>query len=274
VAAFYRVAHRLRDENQSGVSVSPATVRDELKLLAATATVTNRLDERLATALQVRCQQAADLELWLTDVDQSNAASYLEGKSKLVALDIPAVSKGVERSEDELKRVMILLAYLLESIWDLARKQWDQAVSSKEKVDRNPTFIVIDEAHNFVPNQEPKDPLARRISGAIQRIAAEGRKYGLHLLLVTQRPQKIREGLLWECENLCLLRLQSPADLRFAKRIWGFKATNEEMIPKFSKGRGLLFGAWTEGEALHFQGGRRRTEETGGDLGDSWIMKR
>lgn len=275
VAAFYRVAHRLRDEEHREIPVSPSTVSDELRLLAATSTVTNRLDERVAVALQVRCQQAAELQLWRTGASQPDAAHYLNGSSQLVELDIPALSKGLKRSQDEPKQVMILLAYLLDALWNLARKQWDEAVSTKEKRVRNPTFIVVDEAHNFVPANDPTDPLALRISSMIQRIAAEGRKYGLYLLLVTQRPQKIRAGLLWECENLCLLRLQSPTDLELAEEIWGFKRPEElEKIARFPPGRGMLFGSWSKGEATCFQGGRRRTTETGGDLDDAWIKDR
>jgi hypothetical protein len=275
VAAFYRVAHRLRDEAQQQVPVSPSTVRDELKLLAETTTLTNRVDERAAVALQVRCQQAAELQLWRTEGNQPDAGDYLNESSQLVELDIPALSKGVKRTQDEPKQVMILVAYLLDAIWNLARKQWDEAVSTADKDLRTPTFIVVDEAHNFVPAQDPTDPLAMRISSTIQRIAAEGRKYGLYLLLVTQRPQKIRAGLLWECENLCLLRLQSPKDLEFAKEIWGFTNPKEiENIARFPPGRGMLFGAWSRGEATCFTGGRRRTQETGGDLDSSWIMER
>src|SRR6185503_14286990 len=114
------------------------------------------------------------LELWRTNTSQSDAAHHLKGESKLVVMDIPAVSQGQKRTQDDLKRGMILLAYLLDSIWNLAREQWDDAVSSKEKVVLKPTFIVVDEAHNFVPNKEPTDPLAIRISSTIQRIAAEG----------------------------------------------------------------------------------------------------
>ena len=273
VAAFYRVARRLGDEEQSQVLVSPSTVGDELKLLAATSTVTNRLDERVAVSLQVRCQQAAELDLWRTDDSQSDLARCLEGKSQLVVLDIPAVSKGSKRVQDEPKRGMILFGYLLDALWNLARKQWDEAVSTNAKDQRRPTFLVVDEAHNFVPDKDPTEPLALRVSSVIQRIAAEGRKYGLYLLLVTQRPQKIRQGLLWECENLCLLRLQSPTDLEFAQGIWGFELPpSVTKIAKFPPGRGMLFGPWSNGEPKYFQAGLRRTKETGGNLNKNWIL--
>lgn len=271
VAAFYRVARRLGDEEQN--LVSPSTVGDELKLLAATSTLTNRLDERVAVSLQVRCQQAAELELWRIEDSQSDLARCLDGKSQLVVLDVPAVSKGSKRLQDEPKRVMILIGYLLDALWNLARKQWDEAVSTNAKDQRRPTFLVIDEAHNFVPDKDPTDPLTLRVSSLIQRIAAEGRKYGLYLLLVTQRPQKIRQGLLWECENLCLLRLQSPTDLEFAHGIWGFDLPpSVTKIAKFPPGRGMLFGPWCNGDAKYFQGGRRRTKETGGNLNKNWIL--
>src|SRR6185503_5077286 len=123
-----------------------------------------------AVALQVRCQQAAELQLWRTEGDQPDAGDYLNENAQLVELDIPALSKGAKRTQDEPKQVMILVAYLLDAIWNLARKQWDEAVSTGDKDPRTPTFIVVDEAHNFVPAQDPTDPLAMRISSMIQRI--------------------------------------------------------------------------------------------------------
>ena len=73
-------------------------------------------------------------------------------------------------------------------------------------------LIVIDEAHNVCP-AEPEDPLAALATEDAIRIAAEGRKFGLYLLVVTQRPQKVHENVLSQCDNLVLMRMNSAADL-------------------------------------------------------------
>jgi hypothetical protein len=54
------------------------------------------------------------------------------------------------------------------------------------------------------------------------RIAAEGRKFGLYLLLSTQRPQKIPENVLSQADNLVLMRLNSLADAAFAQTVFSF----------------------------------------------------
>ena len=48
------------------------------------------------------------------------------------------------------------------------------------------------------------------------RIAAEGRKFGLYLLVSTQRPQKVHPNVVSQCDNLVLMRLNSAADLAYA----------------------------------------------------------
>ena len=57
---------------------------------------------------------------------------------------------------------------------------------------REPILIVIDEAHNVCP-REPDDPVTALASEHAARIAAEGRKFGLYLLVSTQRPQRVNE---------------------------------------------------------------------------------
>jgi DNA helicase HerA-like ATPase len=62
----------------------------------------------------------------------------------------------------------------------------------RRRTERRPVLIVIDEAHNVCP-ASPADPLVALATDHAVRIAAEGRKFGLYLLVSTQRPQKIPE---------------------------------------------------------------------------------
>ena len=78
--------------------------------------------------------------------------------------------------------------------------------------ERRPLLVVIDEAHNVCP-QLPEDALERIATETAMRIAAEGRKFGLYLLLSTQRPQKVHENILSQADNLVLMRMNSAADL-------------------------------------------------------------
>lgn len=108
---------------------------------------------------------------------------------------------------------------------------------------RVPTFIVIDEAHNFAP-EEPVNALQARVSDRIATIAAEGRKYGLFVVLATQRPQKLRRGLLSECENSAILRLQSKIERTQAAEALGIPSETVEHVGTFETGTALLQGRW------------------------------
>ena len=66
-----------------------------------------------------------------------------------------------------------------------------------ERESRVPTLIVIDEAHNLC-RADPSNPVAQLVLERLIQIAAEGRKYGLWLLLSSQRPSKIHAGLIMD----------------------------------------------------------------------------
>ena len=72
----------------------------------------------------------------------------------------------------------------------------------------------MDEAHNVCP-AEPDDPLTVLSTELAVRIAAEGRKFGLYLLVSTQRPQLVDELVVLQCDNLVLMRMASASDLAY-----------------------------------------------------------
>ena len=87
--------------------------------------------------------------------------------------------------------------------------------------DRRPVLIVIDEAHNICP-QLPDSALQAMATDYAVRIAAEGRKFGLYLLVSTQRPQKVHENVVSQCDNLMLMRMNSVADVASLSGLFSF----------------------------------------------------
>ena len=79
-----------------------------------------------------------------------------------------------------------------------------------------PTLLVCDEAHRYIPGDETMgfEPTRRSIS----RIAKEGRKYGVSLCLVTQRPSEISEPILSQCSTVFALRMSNEKDQNFVRR--------------------------------------------------------
>ena len=92
----------------------------------------------------------------------------------------------------------------------LARMVFDYAIWSRTEAQR-PLLLVCEEAHRYVPKDEAqeKGQAVRRI---LERIAKEGRKYGVSLGLITQRPSDLAEGVLSQCGTIVSMRLNNDRD--------------------------------------------------------------
>lgn len=131
---------------------------------------------------------------------------------------------------------------------------------------RKPLLIVIDEAHNLCP-PEPTGPLQAAVVQRLIQIAAEGRKYGLWLLLSTQRPSKVHPQVLSQCDNLCVMKMNSPADLDHLAQYFGaVPRPLFDLVPSFTQGRSLFAGGFSPEPSI-VQLGDRITVEGGSDVG-------
>lgn len=126
-------------------------------------------------------------------------------------------------------------------------------------------LVVIDEAHNLAA-PDAETPLARAVRDRIVQIAAEGRKYGIWLLLSTQRPSKLHPNVISQCDNLALMKMSSPRDLDELAQIFGFApAEMLERSPGFAQGQALFAGGFAPEPQL-VQMGTRITPEGGSDV--------
>ena len=188
-------------------------------------------------------------------------APGLENDIRLHVLDLPSLS-------DESARLVAVNATLT-AYWDRAREEWSRAIQSPASEDeRVPTFIVLDEAHYFIP-AKPLSKMATVVRDQFRMIAAEGRKYGLFLVIASQRPDKLDPHLLSECDNKAVMRLDSEAVLSLTVRNLGLEAVPKRLLAKtldFGIGRALLVGRWMpEGPRIMY-GAARRTVEGGRNL--------
>jgi uncharacterized protein len=135
----------------------------------------------------------------------------------------------------------------------------------RRRAAREPVAIVIDEAHNVCP-AEPADPVTALATEDAIRIAGEGRKFGLYLIVVTQRPQKVHENVLSQCDNLVLMRMNSAADLAHVGRIFSFVPPGLlDRATTFRQGEALVAGKIASHPAL-IRFGARLSEEGGADV--------
>ncbi len=96
----------------------------------------------------------------------------------------------------------------------LSRLVFDFAIWSRKESPR-PILLVCEEAHRYVPNERNAD--GSSVGRILSRIAKEGRKYGISLGLITQRPSDLAEGVLSQCGTIIAMRLNNDRDQAFVR---------------------------------------------------------
>jgi hypothetical protein len=94
----------------------------------------------------------------------------------------------------------------------LARMTFDFAIWSRNEPQR-PILLVCEEAHRYIPRDDDGSSVGRILG----RIAKEGRKYGVSLGLITQRPSDLAEGVLSQCGTIVAMRLNNDRDQAFVR---------------------------------------------------------
>ena len=90
-----------------------------------------------------------------------------------------------------------------------------------------PFHIFLEEAHRYVQNDNDKQLLGYNI---FDRVAKEGRKYGLVFNLISQRPVEISETVISQCSNFMIFKMNHPRDLEYIKKM--LPNINQEIIDK------------------------------------------
>lgn len=96
----------------------------------------------------------------------------------------------------------------------LSRMVFDFAIWSRNEPQR-PILLVCEEAHRYVPNERNADTSS--VGKILSRIAKEGRKYGVSLGLITQRPSDLAEGVLSQCGTIISMRLNNDRDQAYVR---------------------------------------------------------
>ncbi|MFH1835974.1 MAG: ATP-binding protein [Methanobacteriota archaeon] len=105
-------------------------------------------------------------------------------------------------------------------------------------------FFLVEEAHNFCPERGFGDSIS---SSILRDIASEGRKFGFHLCVVSQRPARVDKNVLSQCNTQIILKVTNPNDLRaISHSIEGFTPGMEKEIRQLSVGHALIVGESVE----------------------------
>lgn len=232
--AFRRIAERMAE--------TPYSLRD----VRAAALATLQEDAR-QIGLRVENLGLADWDVWAEE-GQTALGDQLADDWRGLVLDVGGLGSADEKN--------VVAMSLLGRLW-------------RKREERQPVLVVIDEAHNICP-AEPTSELQELATDHVVRIAAEGRKFGIYLLLSTQRPQKLHPNVLSQCDNLILMRMNSHEDVDHLQSVFSFVPPRLlEQSTGFELGQALLAGKISPTPTLaKFEG--RVSPEGGGDVPSTW----
>lgn len=108
---------------------------------------------------------------------------------------------------------------------------------------RTPFTIICDEAHLYLPTKDEADAVQKQALYNFERIAKEGRKYGVSILAVSQRPSDVSKTILSQCNNFIVLRLTNETDKSVIKNLLpdSLKSTID-FLPLLDVGEALAVG--------------------------------
>lgn len=151
--------------------------------------------------------------------------SWLGNKEPVTILDISDVPSEI---------MMSISGTLLNIIYEALF--WGQEIEVGGR--KQPLLVVLEEAHNYLRAGE--DSIASR---SVQRIAKEGRKYGVGLMLVTQRPSELDETVLSQCGTIIALRMNNTKDRSYvAAAIQDELRSLVDLLPNLRTGEAIVSG--------------------------------
>ncbi len=105
---------------------------------------------------------------------------------------------------------------------------------------RHPILLAYEEAHNYIPRGDTGLSFAKK---AVERVAKEGRKYGVSAMVISQRPSELSETVLSQCNSLVAMRLSNPEDQHYiAKVVSDHFSSLIEMLPILRSGEAFIIG--------------------------------
>ena len=163
---------------------------------------------------------------WLETLSSALIAGSMDQSEKGGGVKIVNFS---EVPSDILPLIVSLVAKLAFSI-----QQWTP------NKDRHPIALFCDEAHLYIPERTSTDSSGEVSVQIFERIAKEGRKYGLGLVVISQRPSEVNRTVMSQCNNLIAMRLTNGDDQNVVRRL----------LPDSLGGFGDLLPILDTGEAL------------------------
>lgn len=111
--------------------------------------------------------------------------------------------------------ISIVVSIISRIVFDFA--YFSTKIAGADKTNETPFMLVYEEAHKYIPKNGEVRYKNTRL--AVERIAKEGRKYGVSSMIVSQRPSEISSTVFSQCNNFVVMRLNNPDDQSYVKRL-------------------------------------------------------
>ena len=197
-----------------------------------------------AVALATRIENLRILDWQVWSGQRTTVAEIIDERPDATVLDLGGFAFADES--------LVVVLAVLDDLW-------------AKREARRPVLLVIDEAHNFT-SPDGGGPLMAAVRERLIQIAAEGRKFGLWLLLSTQRPSRVHSSIISQCDNLALMKMTSPADIAELASLFGFvPPALLTRAPLFRQGEALFAGGFVPAPTM-VRMGARLTREGGTDV--------
>jgi hypothetical protein len=137
-----------------------------------------------------------------------------------------------------------------------------------------PVVMILEEAQNYIKESDfgEEASISKRV---FERIAREGRKYGLSLVVASQRPSEMSKTVLSQCNSFIVHRLQNPEDLRYFKQIVpGIYEQMLDQLPALAPRTALVLGESVRAPALvYMREARPRPRSSDPRFYSHWVSK-
>ena len=218
-----------------------------------------RIQEYTAT-LSTRLQTIRDgiQGKLLTKTSFSTVNEYIDdllGKNQIVDVDISTLD---DASAEVVTKVLAKL------ILDYLKRQ--------EKKANMPVNFIIEEAHRFVKNESNYGAVGYNV---FERIAKEGRKYGMLLGISSQRPSELSKTVVSQCSNFIIHRVQNPDDLQYISRMVPYINQNSiDRLTYLQTGNALVFGSAINLPTLTiFDQANPKTDSENAKISEKWYVE-
>lgn len=212
-----RVLNELRKEMKSGLGPF-----DWTEVLAAI-----KKDEK------IKGNTRNALLSWIDELHSLNLFSKTDSPS-IRELVKPATLTVIDLSDIiDMKRKQVIVSYFAKILFNERR---DAAIP--------PTLLILEEAHQFIPQMDSREAAVSR--GILRTIAREGRKFGISLCLISQRPVQLDTTTLSQCNTQIIMRITNPNDLKhISESAEAIDGRSLQIINSLQVGEALLIGEAT-----------------------------